>query len=78
MKPLQQLFGLALDQIWGNKKKGIEHRKDLEKLRKEFTDIEIYMKKREKLCSQKVKCLIFDKFLIEIENKRNGQRVLKF
>jgi DNA polymerase elongation subunit (family B) len=78
MKPLQQLFGLALDQIWKTKTQCDKHKVELERLQKEFPDIEIYMKKREKLCSQKVKALLFDKYLIEIENKRNGQRVIQF
>jgi hypothetical protein len=78
MKPLQQLFGLALDQIWENKRVGIEHRRDLQNLQKEFPDTEVYMKKREKLCSQKVKALLFDKYLVEIQQKQSGQRPLSF
>ena len=78
MKPLQQLFGLALDQLWKNKKKGIEHKRDMQKLLTEFPDTEMYNKKREKACSQKVKALLFDKYLIEIEHRRNGQRMISF
>jgi DNA polymerase elongation subunit (family B) len=79
MKPLQQLFGLALEQIWGNKKKGIEHRRDISKLIQEFPDTEIFQKKREKMCSQKVKELVFDKYLYEIQNKKdNIQSICKF
>ena len=78
MKPLQQLFGLALDQIWENKKKGIEHKRDITTLHKEYPDMEMFMKKREKMCSMKVKTLLFDKYLVQIENKRNGQRQLCF
>lgn len=78
MKPLQQLFGLALEQIWANKRAGIEHRRDLQRLQKEFPDTEVYMKKREKLCSQKVKALLFDKYLTEIQQKQTGQRQLCF
>lgn len=79
MKPLQQLFGLALEQLWGNKKKGIEHRREIAKLVKEFPDPEVFQKQREKLCSVKIKELIFDKYLYEIQNKKNNmQSINKF
>ena len=60
------------------KKKGIEHKKDVQKLGAEYPDIEIFMKKREKLCSQKIKTLLFDKYLLEIEHRRTGQRKITF
>jgi DNA polymerase elongation subunit (family B) len=75
MKPLQQLFGLAVDQIWENQRKlGAlkTYRKELEKLAKEHPDIETFMKKKEKLSSQKVKVLLFDNILTQILQKKNG------
>ena len=75
MKPLQQLFGLALEQIWEyqDKKSAISaFRREIVKLEKEFPDLEIYMKKREKLCSTKVKTLLFEKFLTKIFNQKHG------
>jgi len=75
MKPLQQLFGLALVQIWDfqNKHKAIKtYHLDLEKMQDEFPDIETFMKKKEKYCSAKIKCLLFDKTLDKIYNKKNG------
>jgi len=74
MKPLQQLFGLAVEQIWEyqNKKGALNtFKRDVAKLQAEFPDLEIFMKKKEKLCSAKVKILLFDKFLEKIHNKQN-------
>ena len=73
MKPLQQLFGLALEQIWElqNKGKAIkEYRRELANI--ESDDLEKYMKDKEKLCSSKVKILLFDKVLNKIHNEKNG------
>jgi DNA polymerase elongation subunit (family B) len=75
MKPLQQLYGLALEQIWNlqGKTSAIQKfKKELNELEKEFPDLEIFMKKKEKVCSSKIKVLLFDKFLTKIENTKNG------
>jgi len=74
MKPLQQLFGLALEAIWEhrNKKSAIrEYREEVRKMEREFPDVEVFMKKREKYCSAKVKTLLFDDVLTKIANKKN-------
>jgi len=80
MKPLQQLFGLAIEQIWElqNKKIAIKtFKKDMEALKDEFgDDIESFMKKREKYTSAKIKTLLFDKFLEKIFNQQNGLRTM--
>ena len=75
MKPLQQLFGLALVQIWElqNKKAAIKtYHKEIDQLQDEFPDIETFMKKKEKYCSAKIKSLLFDKTLDKIYNTKNG------
>ncbi len=75
MKPLQQLYGLALEQIWDLQGKSSainKFKKEMQDLEKEFPDLEIFMKKKEKVCSTKVKVLLFDKFLTKIENAKNG------
>jgi DNA polymerase elongation subunit (family B) len=75
MKPLQQLFGLALVQIWElqNKKAAIKtYHKEIEQLQDEYPDIETFMKKKEKYCSAKIKSLLFDKTLDKIYNTKNG------
>ncbi len=75
MKPLQQLFGLAVELIWQHQRKpnAIKtYKKDIELLEKECgTDYEQFMKKKEKYCSAKVKTLLFDKVLNQISNDKN-------
>ena len=73
MKPLQQLFGLALEHIWAfqNKTAAIKtYKKDIVELEKENCDLEVFMKKKEKYCSAKVKVLLFDKVLTKINNDK--------
>ena len=77
MKPIQQLFGLALEQIWAlqNKPKEIVgFQKEMKKLRSGCEDFETYTKKREKYCSAKVKTLLFDSILTKINNDKRGFR----
>jgi len=79
MKPLSQLFGLAIVQIWEatNKKKAIiDYNKEIEKMKKEFTDMETFMKQKEKYCSTLIKNLLFQKILTDIQNESNGIRTL--
>lgn len=74
MKPIQQLFGLAVEQIWESQRKPSAikaYKKDMEKLRQEYPDQEIFTKKKEKYCSEKVKVLLFDKVLQKISNEKN-------
>ena len=76
MKPLQQLFGLALEQIWElqNKRSAIKiFRTDMAQLEinSGAGDLETFMKNKEKYCSQKVKALLFDKVLNKIYNDKN-------
>jgi len=73
MEPLKQLFGLALEQIWQLQKKSQAiktFRKDVSQLRDEYPDLETFMKKREKLSSQKIEELLFKKFLTRIDNEK--------
>ena len=75
MKPLQQLFGLAVEQIWEHQgKRGAikTFQKELVQLEKEFPDLETFMKKKEKMTSQKVKVLLFDKILTKIHQDKHG------
>ena len=80
MKPLQQLFGLAIVQIWDlqNNKTAIKtFNKDMAALEAESGgDLEMFMKKKEKYTSAKVKTLLFDKFLEKIYNQQNGIRTM--
>ena len=75
MKPLQQLFGLSLEQIWTlqNKRSAIKtYIKEMDKLHSEYTDMEEFMKKKEKYCAAKIKTLLFDKTLTKIYNEKHG------
>jgi DNA polymerase elongation subunit (family B) len=79
MKPLQQLFGLALTQIWESQQKHQlirAYKKEIQILENENLDLEIFMKKKEKYCSKKIKELLFDKFLQKIYNSNNKIRTL--
>ena len=82
MKPLQQLFGLALEKIWEmqNKRAAIKnYHKEMEKMDSEYPDIETFMKKKEKYCATKIKMLLFDKTLSQIYNeKHNIQTITSF
>jgi len=84
MNPLQQLFSLAVEKIYlykGKKQKDIgDLHKTLDKLFVDsHSDLEVFMKKREKYCSGEVKKLLFDPFLNELFNGQNGiQTLLQF
>jgi hypothetical protein len=82
MKPIQQLFGLALEQIWEIKGKigtSTRFNSELNTLRKECSSLEEYNKKREKICSEKVKILLFNNYLDKIYNNENKiQQITSF
>jgi DNA polymerase elongation subunit (family B) len=77
MKPLQQLYGLGLEQIWENQKKQLAirtHKKEIVELRKKYPDQETFAKKHDDFCSKKVKPLLFDKWLVQLQNQKNNAR----
>ena len=80
MKPLQQLFGLAVESIWEYQRKpnAIKtFKKEMIAMESEYGhDWELYMKKREKYCSLKVKALLFDKTINQITNVRNQMQTI--
>jgi len=81
MKPLQQLFGLALEQIYETKypvKKTVitDFKREIRRIQNETPDLEEYSKRREKECSTRVKQELFDPFLIKINENQNGIRRL--
>jgi DNA polymerase elongation subunit (family B) len=82
MKPLQQLLGLAIEDIWKFMNKDLtiyKFRKEMDELLKTCNnDWEIFVKKREKETSQRIKKLIFDKYLMEIQNKKTNTSPLTF
>jgi DNA polymerase elongation subunit (family B) len=81
MKPVQQLFGLVLERIWEIQGKQFQIRnfhKELNqllaKLASENTSKEKTQKKIEDLRNKRIKELIFDPFLREIKNQKEGNR----
>lgn len=76
MKPLQQLFGLALEPIWEHEKKALKikaFKKDLAKIRDACgDDLEEFAKKQDTFVSKKAKEVLFDPWLQKIYNERNG------
>ena len=70
MKPVQQVFSLALYDMPDFKKKMLKvnkFRKQEDEIRKEY-DLEIANKKLETLRNKEVKVLLFDKYLKQINN----------
>jgi len=82
MKPLLQLFGLVLEDIWRMQNKSskiAKFRKEIIELRKEYDDNKKYEDKLAKMKDKEVKSLIFDKYLRETNNTKEGnQSVAKF
>jgi DNA polymerase elongation subunit (family B) len=82
MKPLLQLFGLVLEDIWKNNNKITKinkFKKEIEELKKQFDDNKKYEDKLTKLKDKEVKILLFDKYLRETNNvKENNQSLTKF
>jgi hypothetical protein len=82
MKPICQFLGLALEDIWKNQGKTLaikKYREEINALTREYPDVEQFIKKKEKLCVEKVKTLIFDKYLMQIQNdKARAQPITNF
>ena len=76
MNPLQQLFGLAVEKILtiqGKPRMISEYNRYCEQLYSEVSgDLELFMKRREKYTSSRIKEIMFDPFLTKIYNKQNG------
>ena len=81
MKPLQQLYGLALVPIWKHRNKNgaiKEYTKDIVQMEKSYgMDYEDYMKRKEKYCSAKVKTILFDDILNKINRNRNNMQSIR-
>ena len=78
MKPVQQVFALVLEKIWEmqNKKGKIKKfRSDVEILRRN-TDEEKFEDKLEQIKNKEVKSLLFDEYLRETNNEKQGNQSL--
>jgi DNA polymerase elongation subunit (family B) len=77
MKPLLQLFGLVLDDIWKMQNKSSKiskFKKELEKVRKDIEDDKKYDEKVSKLKNKEVQALLFDKYLRDTNNAKEGNQ----
>ena len=77
MKPLLQLFGLVLDDIWRMQNKSSKiskFKKELEKVRKDIEDDKKYDEKVSKLKNKEVQALLFDKYLRDTNNIKEGNQ----
>jgi DNA polymerase elongation subunit (family B) len=78
MKPVQQVFALVLEKIWEsqNKKSKIsKFKKDVESLRN-TVDEDKFEDKLEQLKNKEVKTLLFDEYLRETNNEKQGNQSL--
>jgi DNA polymerase elongation subunit (family B) len=84
MKPLLQLFGLVLENIWLSQKpprraKATQFRKEIENIRLVEEDGKKCEKKINKIKDKEVQALIFDKYLRDTNNSKTGnQSISKF
>jgi DNA polymerase elongation subunit (family B) len=84
MKPVQQLFALVLEKIWeiqGKKfTKFSKYKKEVEILKLKYKyDNEKFQEKLEDMRNKEIKILLFDKYLRETNNEKQGnQTVTKF
>jgi hypothetical protein len=78
MKPVQQVFALVLEKIWTMQKKvsKISNFKKEVKLLYDTTDPEKIDDKLEKLKNKEVKILLFDTYLRETNNIKDGNQSL--
>lgn len=80
MKPVQQVFALVLHKIWESQGKLIKIRKfkeEVEKLKRQyFDDEDKFEEKLEDLKNKEVKALLFDEYLRETNNEKQGNQSL--
>jgi DNA polymerase elongation subunit (family B) len=76
MKPVQQVFALVLEKMWdmqGKRSKISKFKNEVQQLKKS-TPQDKFEDKLEKLKNSEVKALLFDEFLRETNNQKQGQR----
>ncbi len=82
MNPIQQLYGLGVEQIMemqGRFKEIPKFRQEIAALQERFPDLEEYVEKKDKFCSARVKMLLFDPWLTKIHNQKHGiQQITSF
>ena len=83
MKPVQQLFALVLEDIWKSQKKVgqiIPYKKKVNSLRNEYiNNDDKFQEKVEEYRCKEIKKLLFDKYLRETNNSKDGnQSIMNF
>ena len=73
MKPLQQLFGLILEDITEFKPYVSRFKRQVNSLQRKYTDLKKFQEQEEKLRNTNVKKLIFDDSLLQANNDKLGQ-----
>jgi DNA polymerase elongation subunit (family B) len=80
MKPIQQVFALVLEKIWQIQKKIPkikQFKKDVDNLKKEYIDdSEKFEEKLEAIRCKEIKILLFDEYLRETNNEKEGLKSL--
>lgn len=84
MKPVQQLFALVLEKIWETQGKKLtklsKYKKEVETLKKKYSNPEDYEKLQEKiddLRNKEVKALLFDSYLRETNNEKQCNKNIR-
>jgi DNA polymerase elongation subunit (family B) len=82
MKPVQQVFALVLEKIWELQGKKLttlqKYKKEVEVLKKKYVgDNEKLKDKIDDLRNKEVKTLLFDKYLRETNNEKQGVKSIK-
>ena len=80
MKPVQQLFALVLEKIWlmqGKRPKILKYNKDVKALKEKYIDDEDkFNEKLEEFRCKEIKALLFDEYLRETNNEKEGNQSL--
>jgi DNA polymerase elongation subunit (family B) len=77
MKPVQQVFALVLEKIWEIQKKKLTklslYKKEVESIKKKYSDDQDKCESKiEDLRNKEIKALLFDKYLRETNNEKQG------
>jgi DNA polymerase elongation subunit (family B) len=76
-KPIQQIYGLVLDQIPEFKPKVSAHKRIINSIKRRYKeDVKKQREKIEKECNKHVKALLFQQSLRLAKNKKNNQKTL--
>ena len=80
MKPVQQVFALVLEKIWemqNKRSKTNKFKREVEVVRREYFDnLEKCQEKIESMRCKEIKALLFDEYLRETNNEKNGDQSL--